>query len=55
MISDQVRQLIAQGEDIRTEFKEAASALPDTFFETACSFLNREGGTICSASPTTAP
>ncbi|NML67062.1 hypothetical protein HHL22_17790 [Hymenobacter sp. RP-2-7] len=46
MTVEQVRQLLAQGEGIRVEFKEAAMALPDSFFDTACAFLNREGGTI---------
>ncbi|GAA4014572.1 hypothetical protein GCM10022408_29730 [Hymenobacter fastidiosus] len=46
MTLEQVRRLVALGESIHLEFKEAAYALPETFFETACAFLNRDGGTI---------
>ena len=41
-----MRRLLAQGEGIQLEFKAAAHALPDNFFETVCAFLNRDGGTI---------
>lgn len=46
MTVDQVRRLLAQGEGIQLEFKEAQQALPTNFFETVCAFLNRDGGTI---------
>lgn len=46
MTVDQVRRLLAQGEGIQLEFKEAKLALPSNFFETVCAFLNRDGGTI---------
>lgn len=46
MTIDQVRRLLAQGEGLQVEFKEADHALPTNFFETACAFLNRDGGTI---------
>jgi len=41
-----LRQLLEQGEGISVEFKKATNQLPDNFFETVCSFLNRNGGTI---------
>jgi len=28
------------------EFKRAADSLPESFFETVCAFLNRDGGLI---------
>jgi ATP-dependent DNA helicase RecG len=46
MTVDQIRRLLAQGEGIQLEFKEAKQALPTNFFETVCAFLNRDGGTI---------
>ena len=33
-------------ETISLEYKEAVDALPKTFFETVCAFLNRDGGEI---------
>ena len=33
-------------ETISLEYKEAADALPKSFFETVCAFLNRDGGEI---------
>jgi ATP-dependent DNA helicase RecG len=53
MTIEQVRRLVAQGESIHLEFKEAAYALPETFFETACAFLNRDGEQFCLAWKTT--
>ena len=41
-----IKHIIAQGEGLTVEFKTAASGLPKNFFETACAFLNRFGGTI---------
>jgi ATP-dependent DNA helicase RecG len=37
---------ITKGEGLRTEFKKAKTELPKNFFETACAFLNTDGGTI---------
>lgn len=34
------------GEGTRIEFKEASTEIPASFYETVCSFLNKEGGTI---------
>lgn len=41
-----VKRQITEGESLHQEFKEARSALPKSFFETVCAFLNREGGRI---------
>jgi ATP-dependent DNA helicase RecG len=42
----QTQEDIAQGEGLHHEFKEAGSQLPRNLFETVCSFLNTDGGTI---------
>ena len=39
-------QVIAEGEGLHTEFKEAGSGLPNNFFDTVCAFLNTDGGMI---------
>src|SRR5437868_2372124 len=39
-------RLLSQAENIRLEFKEARTALPNNLFETICAMLNREGGDI---------
>ena len=41
-----IKRLLREEENIRLEFKEAATALPGTLFETICAMLNREGGSI---------
>ena len=46
MSIERARQLIKQKENIRLEFKEAATALPGNLFETICAMLNRDGGDI---------
>lgn len=46
MTTEEVRQLIHQGEGTRIEFKEATTDVPSSFYETVCSFLNKEGGTV---------
>lgn len=43
---ERVRRLLRQREDIRLEFKEAKTELPETLFETICAMLNRDGGDI---------
>ena len=43
---DRVKRLLKQKENIRLEFKEAVSALPNNLFETICAMLNRDGGDI---------
>lgn len=39
---------LPQREGIFLEYKEAGDSLPKKFFETACAFLNRDGGLIVS-------
>ncbi len=46
MTADEVRQLVAQGEGTRVEFKRAEQDVPAALYETVCAFLNKEGGTI---------
>lgn len=46
MSIERVNQLLKQKENLRLEFKEAKSILPDNLFETICAFLNRAGGDI---------
>jgi ATP-dependent DNA helicase RecG len=46
MSIERASQLIKQKENIRLEFKGAASALPGNLFETICAMLNRDGGDI---------
>ena len=41
-----IKKLIKQGEGISVEFKECASGLNQSVFETICAFLNRFGGEI---------
>jgi ATP-dependent DNA helicase RecG len=41
-----IKQLIAQGEGVSIEFKEAQQGMPKSLFETVCAFLNREGGSV---------
>ena len=43
---EKIRALIAQGEGLKVEFKEASTAVPNTVYETVCSFLNTKGGDI---------
>jgi len=45
-MKENIRQLLEQGEGISVEFKKASSQLPESFFETICAFLNRNGGSI---------
>lgn len=41
-----IKRLLKEEENIRLEFKEAATALPGNLFETICAMLNSEGGSI---------
>lgn len=41
-----IEKIIAQGENLTTEFKLAKEQLPSSLFETICAFLNRNGGHI---------
>ncbi len=46
MTPEQVKQWLARKEGSTVEFKEARRELPRSLFETACAFLNRDGGVI---------
>ena len=46
MESQRVDYILQKEEGLTSEFKRAASALPNNLFETVCAFLNRNGGTI---------
>jgi ATP-dependent DNA helicase RecG len=47
MLTEQeIKQLIIRGEGTRIEFKEAQKGVPDSFYDTVASFLNKEGGII---------
>jgi ATP-dependent DNA helicase RecG len=44
MTTDELKKILARGEDIVTEYKKCKDKLSDTVFETVCSFSNRYGG-----------
>ncbi len=46
MAPDEILLLLSQGEGTRIEFKESTLAVPASFYETVCAFLNKEGGTV---------
>lgn len=43
---DELNIILAKGESIRTEYKQARDKVPGSFYDTVVSFLNREGGVI---------
>lgn len=43
MTSEQLENLLAQGEGIDFEYKQARHALPKDVFKSVCAFLNRQG------------
>lgn len=43
MDQTELNKTLDQGEGIRIEFKEAQNGVPSSFYDTICSFLNREG------------
>jgi ATP-dependent DNA helicase RecG len=43
---EELNIILARGENIRTEFKEAKDKVSGSFYQTLVSFLNREGGVI---------
>jgi ATP-dependent DNA helicase RecG len=45
-MNNEIRSIIANGENISIEFKKAKNKLPKDVYETVCAFLNRNGGTI---------
>jgi len=47
MLTDkEIELIIEKGEGTRIEFKEAQNGVPDSFYDTIVSFLNKEGGII---------
>ena len=46
LTASEIKQLIEKGEGVRIEFKEAQKGVPDSFYDTVASFLNKEGGII---------
>lgn len=46
MTEQQLRDIIAGGENQTVEFKRASKRIPKSLYETVCSFLNRRGGHI---------
>lgn len=46
MTEEQVNQIIAQGEGLKVEFKEAKDSVPRAMYESVVSFSNTDGGTI---------
>jgi len=46
MTPEYLLQVIAAGEGLHTEFKEARSGLPGSLFESICAMLNTDGGLI---------
>ena len=43
---DTLKEIIKQGEGLKTEFKKSRNKLPGNLFETVCAFLNTKGGNI---------
>jgi ATP-dependent DNA helicase RecG len=46
LTESEIKQFIEKGEGVRIEFKEAQKGVPDSFYDTVASFLNKEGGLI---------
>ncbi len=46
MTTQELHKIIAQGECVRIEYKEAQNGVPDSLYDTVASFLNIEGGVI---------
>jgi len=46
MDQTELYKILAQGEGVRIEFKEAQNGVPASFYDTVCAFLNHEGGII---------
>ena len=46
MTANEIKSIIAKGESINIEFKTAQNKLNKDAFDTICSFLNRNGGTL---------
>lgn len=43
---EKIKTLIAQGEGLKVEFKEAQGGFPKSVYETICAFSNTQGGEI---------
>ena len=43
---EQIKKLIAEGENQKVEFKKAKNDFPNDAFQTICAFLNADGGTL---------
>jgi len=41
-----IKKILEMGEGISVEFKSCKDQLPQSIYETVCSFLNRNGGDI---------
>ena len=46
MTEEQLNQIIAQGEGLKVELKEAKDSVPKSMYETVVAFSNTDGGTI---------
>lgn len=46
LTESEIKQLLEKGEGTRVEFKEAQNGVPDSFYDSVVSFLNKEGGII---------
>jgi ATP-dependent DNA helicase RecG len=46
MTLEELDIILAKGEDTHTEYKQASTKVPGSFYDTIVSFLNREGGII---------
>jgi ATP-dependent DNA helicase RecG len=46
MNEQDIERIIKQGEGLKVEFKETSGNIPKSFYETAVSFSNTDGGTI---------
>jgi ATP-dependent DNA helicase RecG len=52
---ERVKRLLKQKEDMRLEFKEAASALPGNLFESICAMLHWPGSSSSTAKSRATP
>ena len=46
MDKEELRHIIGQGEGLTIEFKDSRGGLPDSFYESAVSLSNTDGGVI---------
>ena len=50
MTLEDVLHIISQGEGFTIEFKDAVGGTPSSFYESAVSMSNTDGGSTCSLS-----